>query len=299
MEKIPSPSGIPATADNIPPGRNKATLTLAGGRQIILDSAQDGALLQQDSIKIVKLGNGRLAYTAQSSSSPATHNLSYNTLSTPRGGQYQLDLPDGTKVWLNSASSITYPVAFTGHRRMVSVTGEAYFEIAKDKARPFLVKVTAPPDNARGTTKDMDIEVLGTHFNVNAYQDESTVRTTLLEGSIRVSNNSGTRPPALLTAGQQAQVDAGGKIQVLSHVDLEETMAWKNGFFQFNRASLDQVMRQLSRWYDMDIVYEKNIPEMKFGGKMQRDLYLKDMLDILEKTDVHFRIDGRKIIVMP
>jgi len=283
---------------DVPPGRNKAILTLADGSHIVLDNAAKGSLAQQGYTKIIKLDSGRLAYNTSpdpTMSGPTQPAAAYNTLTTPRGGQYQLELPDGTRVWLNAESSITYPVSFTGKDRSVRISGEVYFEVARDKNKPFHVKVPVRGD-IPGKPNDMDITVTGTHFNVNAYPDELLVRTTLLEGGIKVSKGNKT---SLVKPGEQTRLNAAGEMNVIGDVDVEEAVAWKNGLFQFNHADLELVMRQLSRWYDVEIVYEKNIPKMDFGGKMQRDLHLADILEILEKTDVHFKIVGKKIIVMP
>jgi transmembrane sensor len=286
---------------NIPPGGNKATLTLAGGRVITLDSAANGLLVQQGATTIVKLAGGQIVYEQKEGSTTARTGASsepaeWNTMATPRGGQYQLTLPDGTRVWLNAASSITYPTAFTGEERKVLINGEAYFEVAQDKQQPFLVE----------TGTNSAIEVLGTRFNVNAYADEPAVRTTLLDGSVKVK---GGTQAALLRPGQQASIasrpttstQAGNNVQltITDHADISQVMAWKNGSFRFDRTSVDVVMRQLSRWYDVDVVYEKGIPAVRFGGEMKRDLSLSEVLAILNKMEVHCRIDGKKLIVLP
>jgi ferric-dicitrate binding protein FerR (iron transport regulator) len=206
-------------------------------------------------------------------------------MSTPRGGQYALKLPDGTQVWLNSASSITYPTAFTGNERTVSITGEAYFEVMNDKSKPFHVMVN-----------DMDVLVLGTHFNINSYQEERAVRTTLLEGSVKISQGASTG--VILTPGQQAKVEQQ-QIKVINGADLEQVMAWKNGLFNFNKLSLEEIIRQLSRWYDVDVVYQGTIAPKKFGGEIERDLNLLEVLDVLKEAGVHFSIEGKRLIVMP
>jgi ferric-dicitrate binding protein FerR (iron transport regulator) len=263
---------------DIAPGGNKAILTLADGSIIVLDSAANGTLAAQGNTQILKLDAGSLAYNAGA----ASGEILYNTIGTPKGGQYHIVLPDGTKVWLNAASSIRFPTVFTKDRK-VTITGEVYMEVAKDKVKPFYVHVG-----------DVDIQVLGTSFNINAYQDENVVSTTLVEGSIRVSALKRTH---LLAPGQQAQV--GVETRVIDHVDIDKALAWKNGAFCFNDADLKTVMRQLGRWYDVDIVYEGNIPVRKFRGKMGRDLNLSDVLEILKKSKVNFRIEGRKLTVMP
>jgi ferric-dicitrate binding protein FerR (iron transport regulator) len=263
------------------PGGNKAMLTLANGSVIVLDSAQNGTLAEQGNMKVLKLDDGMLKYEGAASN----NETAYNTLSTPRGGQYKLILPDGSKVWLNAASSITYPTAFTGTERKVSIVGEAYFEVTKNAARPFKVSVDG-----------MEIAVLGTHFNVNAYSDESTIKTTLLEGAVRITKGNAN---GLLKPGQQAQLNhSGATISILNNIDLDEVMAWKNGAFNFNDQNLAQVMRKLSRWYDIDVIYENGIPDIEFGGKMSSNLNLSDVLGFLRGSKVKFRIEGKRLIVM-
>ena len=273
----------PRITRDIPPGSDGAILTLADGRKIVLDSVQNGELSIQGNTKIVKQG-GRLAYMPQGS---AGQEILYNTMNIPRGKQYQLILPDGSHVWLNAASSIRYPAAFTGKERKVEITGEAYFEVAKSAARPFRVKI--------GEAEE--VEVLGTHFNIMAYEEEATVKTTLLEGAVKVTRAKASH---LLRPGQEAQLNKNGDgITVIDDAPLSEAVAWKNGLFFFNRASLSTVMRQIARWYDVQIVYEGDIPEMEFGGKISRKSNVSEVLKILELSKVHFRIEGKKIIVMP
>jgi ferric-dicitrate binding protein FerR (iron transport regulator) len=260
---------------NVTPGMNKAILTLSDGSAIALDSA--GKKMFRQGNTAIYQQNGQLQYNVQGNA-PA---FSYNTLTTPRGGQYQLILPDGSKVWLNAASSLRYPTAFSANERLVELTGEAYFEVQSSSAKPFRVKVN-----------NTMVDVLGTHFNIMAYNDEQAIRTTLLEGSVKVGSH-------VLHPGQQAAVTGDNEVKVLDNVDVQEAVAWKNGIFQFNRAPLQVVMRQLSRWYDVEVVYEGKIPDLEFLGKMQRELNLSEVLSILEKSGVRFRIDGRKIIVTP
>lgn len=267
---------------DVQPGGNKAVLTLADGSVITLDSVQNGTVATQGNARVSKVQNGELVYHGVGKA----ETVSYNTVSTPRGGQYKVVLPDGSQVWLDAASSLRFPTAFNGRQREVELTGQAYLEIAADKTQPFHVK-------AGGT----DVEVLGTHFNVNAYGDESAVRTTLLEGAVRVSNGKESQ---LLEPGEQANSGNGQEgIRVNANADVDAVIAWKNGLFQFNDADLKSVMRQLNRWYDVDVVYEGNIPPQQFEGKIQRNLTLSQVLRILEKSQVHFRIEGRKIIVQP
>lgn len=269
---------------NVVPGGNKAVLTLGDGSQITLDSAGNGAIASQGNMQVIKLNGGQLAYNAVNGPKDARI-VSYNTLATPRGGQFQIILPDGTKVWLNAASSLRYPTTFAGTEREVQLIGEAYFEVAKMNGMPFSVKV-----------KDMEVQVLGTHFNVMAYQDETSIRTTLLEGAVRINHDAQLTN---LHPGQQAQLRSTGEMKVLDDVDVEGIVAWKNGYFQFNRESLAGIMRQVSRWYDADIEYEGNVPERQFGGKIARNSSIDDVLEILELSNVHFRIEGKKITILP
>lgn len=275
---------------DIPPGGSKALLTLSDGSVIVLDSASIGNIAQQGGTKILKVDAGSLAYQGNDLSGQTA----YNTISTPRGGQYQIVLPDGSKVWLNAASSIKFPTAFTGNERVVEMTGEAYMEIAANAKQSFVVK-------AGGTV----IQVLGTSFNVNAYEDESSVRTTLIRGSVRLSavGISSGRPAGsvILKPGQQADVLQGPdkKIQVQAAPDMEQTLAWKNGFFIFNDVTIQAVMRQLARWYDLEVVYEGNVDQL-FHATIPRNVPISRILKALELTkSVRFKIDGRKVTVMP
>ncbi|HWV69410.1 FecR family protein [Chitinophaga sp.] len=273
-----------APVKDVAPGGNRAVLTLSDGSEITLDSAGNGVLAQQGNTRITKLNNGQLAYSG--AGNPEGKVL-YNTMSTPLGGQYQLILPDGTGVWLNAASSISYPTAFTGNERSVTVTGEAYFEVVKNEKMPFRVK-------AGNTT----IDVLGTHFNINAYKDEASINTTLLEGAVRVNVSQQQQQ---LRPGQQARVPANGtSIQVVDHADISEVMAWKAGFFSFNDADLPTVMRQLSRWYNVEVKYEGNIPQRVFTGEIGRNLTLSQVLKGLTKTRIKYRIEnGNRIVIQP
>lgn len=264
--------------NEVAPGGNRATLTLADGSVITLDSAGNGLLTQQGNVKIVKQSNGELAY--EGNGNDATM---YNRMATPRGGQYRLKLPDGTMVWLNAASSIYYPAAFTGKERKVTITGEVYFEVAANAHMPFKV--------AAGAT---DVTVMGTRFNINAYPEEATISTTLVDGAVKVTTgNTG----AVLKPGQQARVHAGA-LAVMNNIDTEEIIAWKNGFFQFTDADMPTVMKQIEQWYDVKVNYEGAIPERSFGGGIQRSLPLSEVLSILEANDVRFKIEGKNITVL-
>jgi transmembrane sensor len=264
------------------PGGSKAILTLADGAKIVLDSAANGAVADQGNTSVVKTSNGEIRYRPNNSRQNA---VAWNTMSTPKGGQYQLTLSDGTKVWLNAASSIRYPASFTGNDRTVEVTGEAYFEVTTDPHSPFHVKI-------KGGT---EVEVLGTKFNVNAYDDEPGISATLLEGSVKVRTQ---KKSELLRPGQQATIHQSD-ILVNQHSDIDKVMAWKNGLFNFEDASLTDVMRQLTRWYDIEVRYEDVVPEIYFAGKMSRDLRLEDILGGLKGARVHFRLEGRTLVVLP
>jgi ferric-dicitrate binding protein FerR (iron transport regulator) len=234
----------------------------------------------------VVLKNGQLTYDAVGQ---ASAEISYNTISAPRGRQFQLVLPDGSRVWLNAASSLSYPTAFSSRERSVKINGEAYFEIARDEQRPFKVNI----DDETG------IQVLGTRFNVHAYPEEAYIKTTLLQGSVRMING---QQQALLAPGQAAQIPRGAAsqpIQIINNADPGKALAWKNGLFDFEDTSLEEVMRQLARWYDIEIVYETGIPPIVFGGKISRDMMLSDLLKVLDDSEVHFRTEGRRLIVMP
>jgi len=262
-------------------GGNKAILTLADGSTILLDSVSEGLLALQGNTAVTKLSNGQLSYAAGKEESAT---VLYNTMSTPRGGQYKITLPDGTGVWLNAVSSITYPTAFPEEERKVSISGEVYFEVTHNPRKPFRVEVN-----------DMSIEVLGTHFNVNAYKDEEAIKTTLLEGSVRVTHG---KEKAVISPGKQATLTPSGNLSV-TEANGDEVIAWKNGSFYFNRTTLPSLMRQLERWYDVEVAYSGSIPKLKFGGEIQRNLPLADVLEILEKAEVHFKLEERKLTVLP
>lgn len=264
---------------NIQPGKDGAILTLENGSQVLLDTVQNGVVaLQGGATAIVK--NGTLVYEKNNETEAV-----YNTMSTPKGRQYKMQLADGTMVWLNSASSIKYPVIFNKEERYVEVSGEVYFEVAKNKKQPFKVNVS----------NRMNVEVLGTHFNINAYDNEPDINATLLEGSVKVADKNNN---VILKPGQQALLNNRPEIIVRNAVDLDQIMAWKNGLFNFEGLSFEEAMNQLERWYNIQVVYEKNVPDIRFGGKLQRSLSLNDLLDILEKTCVKFKLEeGRKLLV--
>ncbi len=279
--------------NDVLPGGNKAILTLANGSTIILDSAQNGTLAQQGNAKIVKVDSGLLSYNSNTGARPITSVILYNSISTPKGGQYQVVLPDGSKAWLNAASSLRFPTSFAGKERQVELSGEAYFEIARDAQRPF--KVVVP---SAGSNQGCAIEVMGTHFNVNAYMDEREVKATLLEGSIKMTGPS-PQKTITLKPGEQADLQSDGDIKLIPNADTDEVIAWKNGNFQFNDANIETIMRQVARWYDVEVVYEGKVSKT-FVASISRNVPVSKLLRLLQLTNlVHFKIDGKKITVMP
>lgn len=260
------------------PGSNKAVLTLSNGATVTLDSAGQQTFLQGRTN--IQQHNGQLSYTSDG----AEATVSYNTLTTPRGGQFMIRLPDGSRVWLNASSFLRYPTAFNGKDRAVELNGEAYFEVAPATA-PFLV-------SAGG----MRVEVLGTQFNVMAYPDERAVRTTLLEGAVRLS---GSGSVTTIRPGEQGILDSNSNQLRVIPVNTEETIAWKDGYFWFTKADLPTVMRQISRWYDVEIVYQGQIPDRQLTGKFYRSYKLSQVLSILEANNIHFKTDHKKLVIMP
>ncbi|HWK04260.1 MAG TPA: FecR domain-containing protein [Puia sp.] len=285
---------------DIRPGGNKAVLTLANGATIVLDSAHDGLIGQQGNTSIVKVDAGALAYDTKSKH---TGEVLYNAISTPRGGQYQVILPDGSKVWLNAASSLRFPTSFVGKERLVELTGEAYFEIAKNAAMPFRVFVVPPLGSGR---EGMNVQVLGTHFNIKAYENEQSIRTTLLEGAVKVGI------PALsgvwrdggqevtLVPGRQAIADNAARSLQVADANTEQVVAWKNGMFRFKETSIRELMREVERWYNVDVIYNTVKTDQDFTGIVPRTRNISELLHTLELTGtVHFQIEGKKIIVLP
>lgn len=269
---------------DIAPGGNKAMLTLANGTQILLDSVNNGVLATQGNTAIIKSQSGQLIFdiSKQTAGADDVASTATNTLSTPKGGQYIIVLPDGTKVWLNAQSSLHFPTAFNGKERVVQLSGEAYFEVAKDKHKPFHVQ-----------SNGADIEVLGTHFNVMAYTNEPIMETTLLEGAIKVSkdNRSETIRP-----GKQVQLSDQG-MQIRS-IDTLDAVAWKNGIFQFNDTHLKSIMRQVERWYDVKIDYT-SLPDKRYNGMVFRNSNLSEVLKMLEVAgDIRFEVAGKTISVI-
>lgn len=289
--------------DDIVPGGNKAVLTLADGSQIILNTVENGVVALQGNSLVKKMEDGQLVYQNSESVSPSSQNqtIDFNTITTPKGGQYQLTLPDGTAVWLNAGSSLKFPAIFYGNERNVELVGEAYFEVAKYKKMPFNVK-----------TGTRWVEVLGTHFNVRAYEDEKNYEATLLEGSVKVSRmqplnttndaSYGVSVPEsnILRPGQQARISniKNSDIHVIPNIDTDEVMAWKDGLFLFNNTDIETAMQQISRWYDAEVVYEGSKPVVKLTGVIPRNNKVSKILNVLEAVGgVKFDIEGKKIIV--
>ncbi len=271
---------------DVAPGRNGAILTLADGSKLLLDSLGNGTIAVENGTRI-RLEDGRITYGKGNNAS----DIRYNTMSTPNGRQFTVVLPDGTKVWLNAASSLRYPTMFTGTERKVEVNGEAYFEVAKNASMPFRAVVN----------NSTVIEVLGTAFNISSYSDDKEIKATLVEGAVRVitDNNAESRiNSVVLKPGQQAKITAAensrGALTVMNNVDIGKVIAWKNGLFNFNGVKLEDAMQQLARWYDIQIIYEKNIPDIQFFGEVSRDVSLAGLLKGLEGAGVNFRIEEEK-----
>ncbi|WP_266202458.1 FecR family protein [Pontibacter kalidii] len=264
-------------AEEILPGGDKAMLTFSDGSFFVLEELDNGTVREEKGVRVSKK-DGLVSFEIADNRS---EQVFFNTISTPVGGQYQVVLPDGSKVWLNSASSLHFPSAFVARERVVELTGEGYFEIAKNQQKPFIVKVNSAT-----------VEVLGTHFNVMSYANEGRITTTLLEGSVKVGNGNATK---VLVPGQQASI---GKDILLKEVDVDEAVAWKNGLFYFNNADIGTVMRQLERWYGIEASYSGEVPTKHFSGIISRDTEIDKVLEMLALTRaIEFRTEGRKIIV--
>lgn len=274
-KKAGQPLAVRHTED-ISPGHNGAVLHLSDGSTVMLDSAQNGTVARQGSMAAVKV-NGELKYVGN------TAEAVYNTITTNPGRQWRLSLADGTKVWLNAASSIHYPLAFNGSAREVEITGEAYFEVSPNASQPFIVNVG-----------DERIRVLGTHFNVNAYTDEGGIKATLFEGSVKVSKGDDA---VVLKPGQQSRPGVNGRLNVVNNLSMEEIIAWKDGYFHFESADLKTILRQFARWYDVDIVYDGPVNNRKFFGIVKRNASLKRVLEMLQDNNIIYNIEGKKLIV--
>jgi len=264
-------------AQMVQPGGNKALLTLSNGHTISLDEAQKGLLFSEGSVTVSKSESDLLIYKPNGQITEAAR--SYNTLSTPRGGKFSIVLPDGTKVWLNASSSIRYPTVFTGGERKVTLTGEAYFEVVHNERMPFSVQI------GKVTVAD-----LGTHFVINGYENEPQLKVSLLEGAVKVIAGK-TLNSKVLQPGQQAQLDQNGLIKVVNNADIQGEIAWKNGLFNFSGSDLKSIMRQLERWYNIQVEYPPNLPEYHFGGQTYMNVSLSEVLKVLELNGIHFKIE--------
>ena len=270
--------------NDIPAGMNSATLTLDNGKKIILSNANSGQLASESGILITKSADGEVIYSIKNQTENAANKS--HTLSTVNGQTYRLQLPDQSKVWLNAASSIKFPASFAGIKnRKVELTGEAYFEISKDKEHPFIVKTT-----------QQEVQVLGTHFNINSYEDKHNTSTTLLEGSVKITNEH--KKQQLLKPGETALVNNKENILV-SPADIKSAMAWKNGDFRFNEERIDEIMLKISRWYDIEVTYHGPISKEKFSGKISRNKNISEVLNMLSYSNaVKFIVEGRRVTVM-
>lgn len=292
--KKPAPANYavqaPAKTDqkDFAPGINKTFLTLTDGSKIYLETAPIGKITDQGGMRITKIKEGVISYSRISNQTNLINPKNINTITTSKGGQYQIILPDGSHVWLNALSSLKFPTSFNGNKREVKLKGEGYFEVAKNKISPFKV-----------LTQDQEVEVLGTHFNINSYEDEPTTETTLLEGSVRVLQLKGNKS-ALLKPGQQSNLKGNGIIQV-NRVKTENVIAWKNGLFQFQNSDIQNVVRQLARWYDVDFEFKGPIPDIKLWGEIHRNTNALNALEILSYFDLKYTIvnaqNRKKIII--
>jgi len=278
--------------NDIPPGYNKAILTLSDGSTISLDDAANGLLASQGNIAITKTENGQIVYERNNvdKSKFMSNRSVINTIQTPKGGKYQIRLPDGSKVWLNSASTLSYPTSFSGNERKVQLKGEAYFEISTNKNVPFRVE-----------SDNQIVEVLGTHFNINSYDDEDYVKTTLLEGSVKVILSSNTNEVArtkLLKPGEQSLTKSSQSNIRIENADTEKAVAWKNGYFKFRNTPIKEIMREIERWYDVELVYEGKISSDEFTGFISNDVKISAVLKIMEESGgVKFSVKGKKLKV--
>lgn len=280
----------PELQNDVKPGGNKAILTLGNGHTIMLDSIQNGDLAHQGTTKIIKTGAGQLIYKTNNNHAVGRAKMALNTLNTPRGGQYQIILPDGSRVWLNAASALTFPTAFTGNTREVTLKGEAYFEIAEDADKPFNVHVS-PGRIGKG----MIVHVLGTHFDIKAYENEPSIKTTLTSGAIKISKGKESR---LLHPNDQANIAWDKDPIEVSKVNVEDVIAWKNGFFHFNGEDMGAIMRKLERWYDVTVSYKNGIPSGHYTGIISRNTNLSEVLKMLQLSGVLFSLQGKEIIVL-
>jgi transmembrane sensor len=281
-QPAPESAQISGLKNDILPGGNKALLKMSDGRTIVLSNRKNGIVVKQDGIEINKVKEGQLLFVSKQSPSQKKQVL-FNTLETPKGGQYALVLPDGTKVWLNAASSLHFPSTFTGKERLVELKGEAYFEVAKNASMPFKVK-----------TQQGEVKVLGTHFNIMSYEDETVMKTTLLEGAVQIKSG---KKSDVLKPGEQAIMGGGGEIKIRNNINVEEEIAWKKGVFQFNDTDIKEVMRQLSRWYDVEIIYKGDVADKQLTGKISRNVKASEVINMLRFMGSNCRIEGKNIVV--
>jgi transmembrane sensor len=287
LSRIATVQTVKKGVNDAMPGKDGAILTLSDGTQIVLDSLGNGIIAKQGKTAVM-LKDGRLMYDQTDKRLRQIGDIAYNTMTTPKGRQYQLVLSDGTRIWLNAASSVKYPTVFTGTERQVEVTGEVYFEVAKNAKMPFKVNIG----------HSAEVEVLGTHFNINAYANEANIKTTLLEGSVKIKANNQIK---MLEPGQQVQVNrTAGSMNLVRDVEVAKVVAWKNGAFSFSNADLPAVMRELERWYNVNVTYAGAVPTGRFSGEIGRGLALSEVLKLLTETRIRYRIeDGGNIIVLP
>lgn len=279
-QRSPEIAQVVLENDVTAPETSRAMITLSDGQKIFLDSALNGSLSMQGDVELVKLADGKILYEANGVSAGR---VQYHTLSNPRGSKIiDMTLMDGSRVWLNAGSSITYPVPFDDRERRIAIDGEAYFEVARNATKPFMVH--------KGNTVVM---VLGTHFNVNAYDDEADIRITLLEGAVQVISQ---QQKAMIKPGGQAIVRTDG-VEVTDRVDLEQVMSWKDGYFSMKGTDLASLMRQIARWYDVQVVYKDHVPKASFGGSINREVNLSDVLNALEQYGIRSKLDQGKIII--
>nr|WP_084407067.1 FecR family protein [Pedobacter panaciterrae] len=285
QDKPEMPLAVHKYKDDVLPGSNVAVLVLSDGKKVSLDSAEV-VLQEKDGTKMSGRKGGLSYINGQSS---GQEELLYNTLIVPKAGTYNLTLPDGTNVWLNAMSELRFPVKFGTKERKVELLGEAYFEVAKNKKVPFKV-----------LTRNQEIEVKGTHFNISSYADEEFDRTTLLEGAVKVSDPAVPARSWLLKPGEEAKINKKNRHTVVGNANIKEAIAWKNGYFLFNDEKLENIMAKVARWYDVEVVYEGKLEDQSFLGQVERSKNISSLLDVLELTgNVHFKISGRRIIVMP
>lgn len=275
--------------NDIAPGNNKAILTLADGSRISLDDAATGFVASQGNNSIIKTKDGQIVYKKNEQGLKSmSAGLAANTIQTPKGGRYTISLPDGSKVWLNSASRLIYPTTFTGSERKVKLIGEAYFEIAKNKKVPFRVE-----------SNNQIVEVLGTHFNINSYEDETFIKTTLLEGSVRIilnSAKSSSPNTELLKPGEQSLTNSSQSNIRVESTDTEKAVAWKNGYFKFKNTPIEEIMREIERWYDVELIYDGKMPADELTGFVSNQVKISSVLKILEQSGgIKFTVKGRKI----